>query len=112
MAILPQFVYTGDNGSVTSDQALSNPYSNLITLAPGPFYLPFLANAVTDTHFFQRDRMGRFVTFIARLIQDGNITASLGRGIAVNEKTAILVDENGIGRVPSFSCIFIFFKIN
>ena len=52
---------------------------------------------IADTHFDKRDRMGRTMTFIARLIRDGiadNVVA-----IAVNEETSVVVDQKGLARV-------------
>jgi cyanophycinase-like exopeptidase len=48
---------------------------------------------ITDSHFVARDRMGRLVTFLARIVEDGCATEA--RGIGVNEKTALGVEPNG-----------------
>lgn len=60
MMVLGQFIYTAQSGSATSDEALKNPYQQDITL--GTAFLqtsPFLKGVIGDTHFYQRDRMGR-----------------------------------------------------
>ncbi len=41
--------------------------------------------------------MGRLLTFIARLIQDG-VTANV-LGVAVNEETSLVVDNHGVATV-------------
>lgn len=95
-AILAQFGYSGITGSVTSKQALANPYSPLITIEDGFLNLsPLLANKITDDHFVTRDRMGRLITFLARIIQDGNATQV--SAIATNENTAFLMEPDGSG---------------
>merc|ERR1711972_360339 len=44
--------------------------------------------------------MGRAVTFVARLLADGNVSLANGaRAICCNERTALLVDNHGQGTV-------------
>lgn len=45
-----------------------------------------------DTHFQQRDRMGRLVAFLARIAQAGE--AVNVRGVSCDEQSVILVEEN------------------
>ena len=52
---------------------------------------------ITDSHFVARDRMGRHVTFLARIVKDG--WATQARGIAVDEDNTVTVDENGQARL-------------
>lgn len=85
--------------TLTSSIALNDPYSSLISFTDYLIQTPHNHYIITDTHFEQRDRMGRFLTFLARNIQDGEVSATNARGIAVNEKTALLVEEDGSGKV-------------
>jgi cyanophycinase-like exopeptidase len=97
-AILAQFGYSGIIGSVTSDQALSNPFTRLITIESGFLNLsPLLLDKITDDHFVARNRMGRLVAFLARSIQDGNATQV--SGIATDENTAFLMEADGRGTI-------------
>jgi beta-aspartyl-peptidase (threonine type) len=62
-------------------------------------HLPFLTQVITDSHFAIRERWGRLLVFVGRLAveqQDTGIT-----GIGIDEKGALCVDANGIGRVYS-----------
>ena len=93
LAVLGQFSYTGQTGSVTSSQALANPFNRYITLDRDFLSIPDMAGVITDSHFVTRDRMGRLVTFLARLINDGWATEV--HGIGIDERTAMLVDPNG-----------------
>lgn len=96
-AILGNYYFTGERGSVTSATALSNPYSNDITLYKEDFLqTPFLQNVITDQHFSQREREGRMVVFMGRIMTDWNKTPY---GIAVDEKTAVCIDEVGLAQV-------------
>lgn len=99
MAVLGDVDYTGENGSVTSAEALADPYDKRITLSTTFITgLPGLAGTTTDTHFHVRDRMGRLVTFLARTIREGLAGLDVVRGIGVDEKTAVVADD-GIATV-------------
>ena len=63
LAFSGRFVFTALNDSIESSDALANPMDARITLANDLFAFPHLDNAITDTHFQQRDRMGRCVWF-------------------------------------------------
>eukprot|EP01099_Mayorella_cantabrigiensis_P005358 TRINITY_DN424_c0_g1_i1.p1 TRINITY_DN424_c0_g1~~TRINITY_DN424_c0_g1_i1.p1 ORF type:complete len:192 (-),score=48.69 TRINITY_DN424_c0_g1_i1:108-635(-) len=99
MAVLPQWIYSAEQESVTSEEALKNPYNKDMTFATGFLEIPLLKNVITDTHFFQRNRMGRTITFLARLLQDGNVTGTEVRGIACDEATSFLLNSDGTGTV-------------
>jgi len=98
MAVLPQWIYSAEEESVVSEEALENPYNKDMTFATGFLEIPLLKNVITDTHFFQRNRMGRTITFLARLLQDGNVTGEV-RGIACDEATSFLLNSDGTGAV-------------
>lgn len=98
MAILGDAYYTPPGSSLDSEEALSNPYHpDTEIIGKGDFLnVPFLTNVITDTHYDQRERWGRHLTFLARITTDFETPAY---GIASNEYVAVCVDENGIGRV-------------
>jgi cyanophycinase len=96
-AVLGPFVFAAYNGSVYSDEALADPYNVFMTLDRDFLALPLLAGVITDSHFYERDRMGRLVGFMARILQDGWAGAALGVG--VDERTALVVDPAGQGQV-------------
>ena len=63
-AILGQYYYSAANSSVTSAQALANPYASGVTIGVNDFLSsPYLANVITDTHYDNPDRRGRQTTF-------------------------------------------------
>jgi cyanophycinase len=96
-AIQGEFTYDGCTGSATSAEALSNPYHRRITFTYDFFHWANLQGTITDSHFAQRDRMGRTMSFIARQIKDGRAASVLG--VAVNEVTSVVVDRNGLATV-------------
>lgn len=105
LAVLGQFIYTGATGSITSSQALANPFSRYMTLDRDFVQIANLSGVITDSHFVTRDRLGRLVTFLARIIRDG--WASSAHGIGIDEATAILVNPDGSStRVGSGAAYF------
>lgn len=95
LAVLSQFIYTGAIGSVTSSQALANPFHRYVTLDRDLFQSPLGIDKLYDSHFVTRDRMGRSLAFLARIVNNG--WAAQPRGIGIDEETAILVLPNGAG---------------
>jgi len=95
LAILGEYIYSADYDTVTSPEALQDPYDYRVTLLQRAFItLPALLHFITDTHFVTRDRMGRLLTFVARVLTDG--WSSTVFGIGVDEHTAFLIDgESG-----------------
>jgi cyanophycinase-like exopeptidase len=97
MAILGGAYFDALQGSITSSQALANPYSSLLSIGRNDFLtMPFLKRVITDTHFDNPDRRGRHLAFLARLYQDSGFAWN---GICSEEKTAVCINEIGIGRV-------------
>src|ERR1051325_3151843 len=93
LAVLSQFIYTGALGSVTSSQALANPFHRYVTLDRDLFQVSLGVNQLYDSHFVTRDRMGRSLVFLARIVNNGWSTQP--RGIGIDEETALLVLPTG-----------------
>jgi cyanophycinase len=96
-AVLGPFVFSADNGTVYSSEALADPYDPYVTLQRDFLELPLLASVITDTHFAARDRMGRLAAFMARVLQDGWAADVIG--IGVDECTALCIGPTGAGEV-------------
>ena len=92
-AILSEFVYAAQRQSATSSTVLANPFHRDVTLDRGFLQLPHMGGLITDQHLIERDRMGRTLTFMARIVQDGWATES--RSIAIDRETAVLVEASG-----------------
>lgn len=97
LAILGQFQFEALNDTITSEEALKDPYAPEVTLGKDFLEVPRLKGIITDSHFTQRGRLGRLLVFMARLIQDG--WTEEARGIGVDEETAVLVDDSGAAAV-------------
>jgi cyanophycinase-like exopeptidase len=97
MAIQGNYYFSAENGSVTTAEALANPYNYYLTLGNNDFIdAPFMSNLITDTHYDSPNRKGRHIAFLARMLQDG---ASSAFGIACNEYVAVCIEETGIAKV-------------
>ncbi|WP_413161967.1 cyanophycinase [Capilliphycus salinus ALCB114379] len=94
--IQSDFVFNACSNTVTSENALSNPYEDIDL---NRYFLTWknLENTIIDTHFYERDRMGRLMTFVARLIRDGNSEQVLG--IGVDEETSVIINKDGLAEV-------------
>lgn len=107
MMILSQYAYIAYPSTITSGEALSDPFKPDSVTVKRDFWTygtPFepLSATVTDSHFDTRDRMGRLVTFLARVIGDGWSTASTARAIGVDQETALLMTSTpGPSGAPS-----------
>ena len=116
LAVLGQFDFAAINGTVTSEQAINNPYNKYMTFGQNPlsqtggFIAPAgLSNTITDSHVDTRDRMGRLITFVSRMVvPDANSDAQLGcpggilrkslaRGIGLSVESALLVNQEDDG---------------
>lgn len=93
LAIQGEFVFASFVDTVTTPEALANPYNPRVTLEREFLRIPALRGVITDSHFSQRERMGRSVVFMSRLVQDG--WAEIAHGIGIDETTAVLVDADG-----------------
>ena len=98
LAVLGEFAYGAlgdkpDDDDLASPQVLSNPFLDRVTVVRGFLQNPQLAGILTDSHFARRDRMGRSLGFLARIMQDG--WSPSPREIAIDEKSAVLVEADG-----------------
>ncbi|MBK6916567.1 MAG: cyanophycinase [Deltaproteobacteria bacterium] len=104
LAVLGEFVFAAYNDTVDTDEALADPYNRYMTMDRGMFGLAPLGGVITDSHFHERDRMGRLVGFLARIVQDGWADDVLGLG--VDEGTALLVGPDGTGTVVGDGSVY------
>jgi len=93
LAVLGQFAFSARNDTITSPEALANPFDAKLTLERDFISIPVLRGIITDSHFSARQRMGRTVAFLARIVHDG--WASPARAIGIDEATAVMVEADG-----------------
>jgi cyanophycinase len=102
LAVQGEFVYgclrdKPDDKDLASTDVLPNPYFDRVTLVRDFLKIPHLENLLTDSHFAKRDRMGRTLGFLARIMQDG--WSQTPREVAIDEKSAVLLEPDGKGTV-------------
>lgn len=93
LAVMGEFSFSAENDTVYSDEALANPYNRYMTFERDFLDLPDMWSVITDSHFRERDRMGRLISFLARLVEDDWTSEAFGIGI--DEGTAVLIDQDG-----------------
>jgi cyanophycinase len=102
LAVLGQFVYgcledKPNDADLASRQVLADPYIKRVTMVSDFLKVPGLDNLLTDSHFAKRDRMGRSLGFLARIVQDG--WSKTPREIAIDERSVLLVEASGRAKV-------------
>ena len=102
LAVLGEFVYgcmkdKPEDKDLASTDVLPNPYFERVTLVRDFLKVPHLENLIADSHFAKRDRLGRSLGFLARLMKDG--WSSSPREVAIDEKSAVLFEADGKGTV-------------
>jgi len=104
LAVLGQYMFSAEKDTVTSLQALLDPYDERVTLAHDFLNIAPLKNTITDSHFKARDRMGLTIVFLARMLADFHLPEA--RAIAIDERTAALMEPDGKLRVAGFGHIY------
>jgi cyanophycinase len=102
LAVQGEYIYSAQNDllkdhDLDSTMALANPFNRQIVIAHEFLHNPLLSGTITDTHFVTRDRMGRLLTFMARILD--STTRPIVRGIGIDEQTAVLVEPDGTAKV-------------
>ena len=104
LAILGEFSFASIIDTIHSPEALADPYGNKVTISRDFLRIPLLQATITDTHFVKRDRLGRLLVFMARILADG--WAQKVRAIAVEEDAAVLLEPDGsatvVGKGPAY----------
>jgi cyanophycinase len=109
LAVLGHFDFAAYNGTIDSIKALNNPYDRRLTLDRGFLMANGLGGLIADAHLDTRDRMGRLVTFLARLVNaaDGWLQPSEAGGIGVDVETALVIDNGTATRLGVGSVYFL-----
>tara|TARA_B100000508_G_scaffold91658_2_gene71471 strand:- start:37562 stop:38836 length:1275 start_codon:yes stop_codon:yes gene_type:complete len=113
MAILSEYYFNAENGTVTSTQALNDPLSSAVSVEKDFILNPLLSNTINDTHYDNPDRRGRHAAFLAHLLNDNN---SINFGIGAEEYVAICIEPTGIatvfGQYPTYEDHAYFLRTN
>lgn len=105
LAVLGEYTYSArgdapDDKDLSSQMALNDPFLPRVTVDPSFLSIPLLKNTITDTHFAKRNRMGRSLTFLARILnRNQQLKPQDLHEIAVDERNAFLLAPSGEGKV-------------
>lgn len=105
MNVLTQFIYSAlASQGATSSQSLADPFNRYITLDRDFVTVSILQAVIGDPHFVTRDRMGRDLAFLCRIYLNG--WSSAPRDIAIDERTALLIDASGSASVVGSGTVY------
>jgi cyanophycinase len=92
-AIMGGWDYIPEDLGVISDEALDDPYHEYMNSIRPDFIqgIAYMNNVITDTHFYERDRMGRSLAFLARMIVDEGVGSYDAKAICVDEGAAVCI---------------------
>lgn len=100
LAILGEYLYGAmDGGSLTSRDALADPFGPATTIESGFLNLAPLRGILTDSHFAQRGRLGRLMVFVAAAQRDRDAASPPIHGLGIDEGAALTVEPDGTARV-------------
>jgi len=105
LAILGEFAFAAEHDTVTSAVALADPFHEKVSVHRGLLTIPRLACLITDSHFSKRDRMGRLLVFMGRIRNETECKDV--RGIGIDERAAVMLDENGQAEVRGEGSAFL-----
>jgi cyanophycinase len=98
LAVQGEYIYSAqrdapDDPNLSSKVALADPFQQQVVVVRGFLEDPLLADTITDSHFVKRDRMGRLLVMMARVLDEGKVKELKGMGI--DQETAVLVEASG-----------------
>lgn len=103
LAVLGEFSFSAARDTVTSAQALQNPFDERVTIENDFLRFDPLRGVITDSHFSERNRLGRLLVFMARIVNSGRRPV---RGIGIDERTALLIDTEGMATVVGKGSVY------
>jgi cyanophycinase len=111
LAVLGEFAYTAQADApgvpnLKSVTALDNPFHPQVTIAHDFLKIPILHGVITDSHFKVRDRLGRLLVFMARILDSGG--ANEIHGLGIDQQTAVLLNSDGQGTVIGIGAVYMF----
>jgi cyanophycinase len=103
LAVMGEYVFDARMDGVTSEEAYADMNGPKISISHRFLDISLLNNTITDSHYTQRNRMGRHLVFMLKIQQQ---SGQIQRGIGIDEKTALVFDEKGVGFVYGIGKVF------
>jgi len=88
---LGEAAFDAQFGGVSSAEALSDPLRSDVSLSYPRFAQPELDGTLVDSHFTERSREGRLLTFLARFLTERGLASVVGVGL--DEGVALVIDQ-------------------
>jgi cyanophycinase len=109
LAVQGEFIYSAQNDlpdgpELSSKAALADPTMRQVVVVRGFLDNPLLTDTITDSHFVTRDRMGRLLVMMARVLNEGQ--ALTLKAIAIDEQTAMLLEPDGKAKVVGNGAVY------
>jgi cyanophycinase len=109
LAVQGEFIYSAqsdakDEENLSSKAALADPFQHQVVVVRGFLENPLLADTITDSHFVKRDRMGRLLVMMARVLDAGQVKELKGMGI--DQETAVLMEASGEAKVVGKGAVY------
>lgn len=107
LAVQGEYIYTAQNDppdgpDLSSKLALNDPFYKQVVVERGFLLDPALKGTITDTHFDTRERMGRLLVFMARILA----SAPSIKAVGVDEQTAVLMEPDGHSTVVGHGAVY------
>jgi cyanophycinase-like exopeptidase len=84
------------NVETTTADTVRDPLEPRVSFTTELFAWPALAATITDTHFAVRNRFGRLVAFLARILYDRRLADTPPvYGLGIDEASSVVVDPDG-----------------
>lgn len=100
LAILGEKLYGAmDGGSLISAAALADPFGPANTIVDDFLHLALLRGIVTDSHFKERERLGRLFAFLAKAQRGRPAAAPAMMGLGIDESASLAVEPDGTARL-------------
>jgi cyanophycinase len=100
LAMLGEYLYgCMDGHSLTGPEGLADPYGKRTTIETDFLHLDLLKGVITDSHFTERNRLGRLFAFVAKAQASRPADAPPLIGVGVDEGASLAVEPDGTGHV-------------
>ncbi|MDF8332382.1 cyanophycinase [Novosphingobium cyanobacteriorum] len=100
LAVLGEKLYGAmDGNSITSPKALADPFGKGVTIEGDFLHLARLKGVVTDSHFKERQRLGRLFAFLAKAQMGRPSDAPAMLGLGIDENASLAVEPDGSARI-------------
>ena len=89
---LGEAAFDAQYGTISSQQALADPLDQKVSVSYPTFFQPELKNTLVDSHFTERNREGRLLTFLARFKSEKDRPTVVGIGL--DEGVALVIKQD------------------